>query len=51
MSRQDGAKPRYDEAALAAAASAVKSQSIGYLKESRAYNVPRSTIFDKVHEK
>ena len=54
MSRQMGAKrPRakYDEAALAAAVNSVKSKSMDYLKASKLYHVPRSTIFDKVHEK
>ncbi|KAH3880028.1 hypothetical protein DPMN_003940 [Dreissena polymorpha] len=34
--------------ALENAVRAVKSNSMGYLKASRLYNLPRSTIFDKV---
>lgn len=49
MSRQLSVK--YDKAALQSAVDAVKSKSMGYLKASKVFKVPRPTIFDKVKEK
>lgn len=49
MSRQLSVK--YDKAALQSAVDAVKSKSMGYLKASNVFKVPRPTIFDKVKEK
>jgi len=39
---------KYDKTALKNAVGAVKSKSMCYFKASRLYNVPRSTIFNKV---
>jgi len=42
MSRQLSAQ--YDKAALQSAVDAVKSKSMGYIKASKVFNVPRPTI-------
>jgi len=50
MSRQLKAKT-YDATSLERAVHAVRSKSMGYLKASKMFHVPRTTIYDKVHEK
>lgn len=50
MSRQRKGKS-YDLVALERAVRAVQSKTMGYQKASKIYNVPRTTIYDKVHGK